>query len=78
MGKQYNLGKNIEGLTAQERKVAKLITSPPSFTQIGISAGITKQRAYQITKQLVEKGVLVKDGDRYVRAAQPATPAQSE
>lgn len=77
MGEHYKLKRNAEGLTAQERKVAKLVTSPPSFTQIGVSAGITKQRAYQITLKLVEKGVLRKEGDRYVRV-EHTTEAHSE
>lgn len=77
MGEHYKLKRNTEGLTAQERKVAKLVTSPPSFTQIGVSAGITKQRAYQITLKLVEKGVLRKEGDRYVKV-EPSTEAHTE
>lgn len=69
MGEHYKIGRNGEGLTRQERKIAKLITSPPSFTQVGLSAGVTKQRAYQITTKLVEKGVLVKTPSGYAMAS---------
>lgn len=70
---QYKIGRDEEGLTRQERKVAKLITSPPSFAMVGAAAGMTKQRAYQITKQLVAKGVLIKTGDRYEMADKNAS-----
>lgn len=66
--KQYKIGRDEDGLTRQERKVAKLLTAPPSFSMVGAAAGMTKQRAYQIAKQLVEKGVLVREDDRYILA----------
>jgi hypothetical protein len=78
MGEHYKIGRNQEGLTQQERKVARLITSPPSFAQVGTSVGITKQRAYQITQKLLEKGVLIKLGDRYVLAKQARAEVHAE
>jgi helix-turn-helix protein len=79
MGEHYKIGRNQEGLTQQERKIAKLITSPPSFAQVGTSVGVTKQRAYQITQKLIEKGVLIKLGDRYAyrNPTRSSVPAES-
>lgn len=65
----YEIGREGDGTTAREREVMTLLTSGHSVTATGKVTGLSRQRVHQLAMSLVQKGLLKKEGVKYVAVA---------
>ena len=62
----YQIGRDEHGLTEREREVLGCLMEGKSPAEAAKMLGLSRQRAHQLTVALMEKGVVAKEGRKYV------------